>query len=38
MNVMYIVMNADVPVMYVAVSLHIHVNCVIMHSVNRAIR
>ena len=36
-NFTYTAMNADIPVMYVGVSVHIHVNCVIRHSVNEAI-
>jgi len=36
-NFTYTVMNADIPVIYVVVSVHIHVNFVIRHSVKRAI-
>jgi hypothetical protein len=34
-NFMYTVMNADIPVMYVQVSVYIHVKYVIGHSVKR---
>jgi len=33
----YVVLNADIPVIYIGVSVHIHVMCVIRHSVNRAV-
>ena len=36
-NLMYTVLNADIPVIYIGVSGHIHVKCVIRHSVNRAV-
>jgi len=36
-NFTYTVMNADIPLMYIGVSVHILVNCVIRHSVNRAV-
>jgi hypothetical protein len=36
-NSAYMVLNADIPVVYVVVSIDIHVKCVIRHSVNRAI-
>jgi len=36
-NFMYIVMSAAIPVMYIGVSIHMHVKCVIGHSVKRAI-
>ena len=34
---MYRVMSADIPVIYRVVSVHMHVNCVIGHSVKRVI-
>ena len=33
----YTAMNADIPVIYVGECVHIHVNCVTMYSVKRAI-
>jgi len=36
-NFMYRVMNADIPVMYVGVSIHFCVKCIIGQSVKRAI-
>jgi len=36
-NFMYTVMSADIPVMYIGVSVHMHVGCVIGYSVKRAI-
>jgi len=36
-NFMYRVMNADIPVAYVGVSVHFCVKCVKRHSVERAI-
>ena len=36
-NFMYTVMNADIPVMYIGVSVHMHVKCVIRHSVKGTI-
>jgi hypothetical protein len=36
-NFMYTVVNADIPVIYIGVSIHIHVKCPIGHSVNRYI-
>ena len=36
-NFIYTVLNADIPVLYIGVSGHIHVNCVIRHSVNSAV-
>jgi hypothetical protein len=35
-NVKYRVLNADVPVIYAGVGVHIHVKCVTTNSVNRA--
>ena len=37
MNNMYTVLNADIPVIYIGVSVHIHVKCVISHSVKKAV-
>jgi hypothetical protein len=36
-NFKYTMMNTDIPVMYIRVSIHIHVKSVIRHSVKRAI-
>jgi len=36
-NFMYAVLNADIPVMYKGVSVHIHVKCVIRRSVVRGV-
>jgi hypothetical protein len=36
-NSMYTVLNADIPVINVGVSVHVHVKVVIRHSVKRAI-
>ena len=36
-NLTYMVLNADVAVLYIGVSVHMHVKHVIRHSVNRAI-
>ena len=36
-NNMYTVLNADIPVIYIGVSVHIHVKCVISHSVKKAV-
>jgi hypothetical protein len=36
-NFMYTVLNADIPVIYIGVSVRIYVKCVIGHSVNGAI-
>jgi hypothetical protein len=36
-NSMYIVLNADIPVTYIDLSVHIHVKFVIRHSVKREI-
>jgi len=36
-NFMYGVMSADIPVMYIRVSVHMHVKCVIENSVKSAI-
>jgi len=36
-NFMYTVMSADIPVIYKGVSVHMHVKCVIGHSVKRAV-
>jgi len=36
-NFTYTVLNADIPVIYIRVSIHIHVKCVISHSVKRAV-
>jgi hypothetical protein len=36
-NFMYRVMNADIPVMYIGVSVHMCVKCIVGHSVNRGI-
>jgi hypothetical protein len=36
-NSMYTVVNADIPVIYIGVSVCIYVKCVIGHSVNGAI-
>jgi len=36
-NFMYTVMSADIPVMYIEVSVHMHVKFVIGHAVKRAI-
>jgi len=35
--IMYRVMNADIPVIYMRVNIHIHVKYVIGHSVKRAV-
>ena len=35
--IMYRVMNADIPVIYRGVNVHIHVKYVIRHSVKRAV-
>jgi len=35
--IMYAVVNADIPVIYMGVSFHIHVKCEIRHSVKRAL-
>jgi len=37
-NFMYTVMNADIPVLYIGVSVHIQVECAVGHSVKRAVR
>ena len=37
MNFMYTVLTVDMPVIYVGVSVHMFVMCVIRHSVKRAI-
>jgi len=38
MNIIkHTVLNADIPVIYVMVRVHMHVKCVIRHSVNRAV-
>ena len=36
-NFTYMVLNADIPVIYIGGSVHIHVKCVIQHSVKGAI-
>jgi len=36
-NFMYTVPNAEVPVIYVGVSVHIQVKCVVRHLVKRAV-
>ena len=36
-NFMYRVMNANIPVIYIGVSGHIHVKCAIRHSEKRAV-
>jgi len=36
-NCAYMVLNADIPVIYIGVSVHIHVECVIRHSINGAV-
>jgi len=36
-NFMYTVLNADIPVMYIGVSVRIHMKCVIRHSVKTAV-
>jgi len=36
-NFMYRVKRADIPVIYIVVSVHMHVKCVIGHSVKRII-
>jgi len=36
-NFMYTVLNADIPVIYRGVSVHIHVKCVIGHTVIRGV-
>jgi len=36
-SVMHTVLNAGIPVIYIGVSVHIYVKCVLRHSVNRAI-
>jgi hypothetical protein len=36
-NSMYTVLDADIPVIYIDVSVHVHVKGVIRHSVKRAI-
>jgi len=36
-NFTYTVLNADIPVKYIGVSIHIRVKCVISHSINRAV-
>ena len=35
-NIMYTVLNADIPVIYIGVSIHILVKCVTRYSVKRA--
>ena len=35
-NFMYTLLNADIPVIYVVMCIHIHVKCVVRHSVKRA--
>jgi len=35
--IMYRVMNADIPLIYIGVNVHIHVKYVIRHSVKRVI-
>jgi hypothetical protein len=34
---MYTVLNADIPVIYIVVSVHIHVKCVVRLLVKRAV-
>jgi len=36
-NFMYTVMDADIPVIIIGVSVHIHVKCPTGHSFNRAV-
>jgi len=36
-NFMHTVLNAEIPVIYIEVNVHIYVKCVVRHSVNRAI-
>jgi hypothetical protein len=36
-NFMHTVLNAEIPVIYIGVIVHIYVKCVLRHSVNRAI-
>ena len=36
-NFMYRVKSADIPVIYIVVSVHMHMKCVIGHSVKRVI-
>jgi len=37
-NLMYTVVNADIPVIYIGVSVHMHVKCVIGHTVRGGVR
>jgi len=36
-NCMYLVLNAEIPVIYIGVSVRIYVKCVVRHSVKRAV-
>jgi len=37
-NLMYTVESADIPVIYIGVSIHTHVKCAIGHTVIRGVR
>ena len=36
-NFTYTVLKSGIPVIYIGMSIHIHVKCAIRHSVNRAV-